>query len=156
MKKGRKKYKKSNWINAYLSLEASLIVPLIFMLIICFIYLMFFLYDSCLIKQVAYTAALRGSQEKRLSEKEIEQKVNQNIEELIGNRLIMSSEISRVINVSVFQVEVEIQSVVKMPFPNTFIFNMSEWKINEKAVAKRVDPVSYIRGVRKAKEILRD
>jgi len=57
---------------AYMTIEASLIIPVIVGGIIFVLYLGIFLYNSGTIKQTAYIAALRGSQMKNMSQKEME------------------------------------------------------------------------------------
>lgn len=48
-------------MGAYFSLEASLVMSVVIMLIIALLYLVFFFYDKCLIAQDIYLLAFRGT-----------------------------------------------------------------------------------------------
>ena len=64
--------------NAYITLEASFIVPLMTIIFVIIIYITFFEYNSCVIYQDSYIAALRGSQLREMSESEIESQMPKN------------------------------------------------------------------------------
>ena len=53
---------KKKKIKAYMTIEASFIVPVCTMIIILTIMFLFFLYNNCVVYQDCYIAALRGSQ----------------------------------------------------------------------------------------------
>ncbi len=52
--------KKTAW-DGYFTLEAAMIVPVVFMLIVMLLYLMFYMYDRCVMTQDLYTAAYHES-----------------------------------------------------------------------------------------------
>ena len=54
-----KKKKKS--LRGYLTLEAAMVFPIVFALVIMLLYLTFYLYDRCRMTQDLYTAAYRVS-----------------------------------------------------------------------------------------------
>ena len=62
--------------SAYITLETSLVLPLILGGIIFVLYIGFYLYNFATVKQVAYIAALRGSQTKDVSSAEIEKSIS--------------------------------------------------------------------------------
>ena len=68
----RRILKKEKNMTGYLSLEASFVVPLVFMLFILSIYFTFFLYNHLVVNQSCYIAALRGSRLKNSADKVVE------------------------------------------------------------------------------------
>ncbi len=48
-------------VGAYMTVEATLIVPFVMYISLCLLYLGFFQYNRCLMRQDAYRAALHGS-----------------------------------------------------------------------------------------------
>ena len=67
-KTGKRKEDKKN---AYMTLEATLIYPMIFGGILFTISLALYLYNAVVVKQVTSVAALRGSLEYQINEKEV-------------------------------------------------------------------------------------
>ena len=79
--------RKKVW-KGYLAVEASLIMPLLISAIIFTLYLGFYLYNVCILHQVAYTAALRGSLVKEGSNAQIEEFTDGQLKELVEGRLL--------------------------------------------------------------------
>lgn len=134
---------------AYMTVEAALIVPMVVGGIIFILYLGFYLYNVCAVKQAAYIAALRGSQMKKASDDEVEMYVEQQLEQLLEKQLLTLNNWEKDINVSVWRVKVQITSDIKMPFSGLLSSITDIWKIEGKAEANRINPVEIIRGVRK-------
>ena len=134
---------------AYMTIEASLIIPVIVGGIIFVLYLGIFLYNSGTIKQTAYIAALRGSQMKNMSQKEMETYVEKQIDELLFQQILAREDMKKEIDISMGKVTVKIGTDVKMPFANLLSAKIDFWKINGEGYANRVDPIEIIRGVRK-------
>lgn len=134
---------------AYMTIEASLILPLIIGGIIFVLYLGIFLYNSCTIKQTANIAALRGSQMKNMSQKEMETYVEKQIDELLFQQILARENIKKEIDISMGKVTVKMGTDVKMPFADLLSEKIGFWKIKGEGYANRVDPIEIIRGVRK-------
>jgi len=134
---------------AYMTIEASLIIPVIVGGIIFVLYLGIFLYNSGTIKQTAYIAALRGSQMKNMSQKEMETYVEKQIDELLFQQILAREDMKKEIDISMGKVTVKIGTDVKMPFANLLSAKIDFWEINGEGYANRVDPIEIIRGVRK-------
>lgn len=134
---------------AYMTIEASLILPVIVGGIIFVLYLGIFLYNSCTIKQTAYIAALRGSQIKNMSQKEIETYVEKQIDELLFQQILARDDMKKEINISMGKVTVKMGTDVKMPFAKLLSAKIDFWEIKGEGYANRVDPIEIIRGVRK-------
>ncbi|MBQ9990866.1 MAG: pilus assembly protein [Lachnospiraceae bacterium] len=141
---GRKEGRK----NAYMTVEASLIMPLVLLGIVFILFLGFYLYNVCILRQVAYTAALRGSLLTEGSNAEIEEYTEEQLMELVGNRLIAVEDMEYQVEVSLTKVKVKIFLQTYSPLTDLFFEKASLWKFEDEAVAKRLDMVSFIRGIR--------
>lgn len=139
--------KREKW--AYMTLEASLIIPMVLGGIVFILYIGFYLYNSCAIKQAAYIAALRGSQVKNASSDEIEKYVEQQLDDLLSHQILAKGNIEKEIKVSIWKVKVKINTDIKMPLAEWLSSITNLWKIEGEAEASRVDPIEIIRGARK-------
>lgn len=135
--------------NAYMTLEASLVIPFVIGGIIFILYLGFYLYNACVIKQVACVAALRGSQLQKATTEEVEAYVQQQLENLLENQMLAEENIDKEIRVSAGKVKVRINSEMKMPLAEWISSETNLWSIESKAEASRLNPVDIIRNVRK-------
>lgn len=138
--------------NAYMTLEASLVMPIILGSIIFTIYLGFYLYNVCTIEQAAYIAALRGSQVTKGSLGEIKNYVEKEMEKLLGNRVLLKEQLEQKIDVSSHKVKVRIMLNMHMPFFHWVSSKVDFWTIEVKEEANRIYPVDIIRNVRKINE----
>lgn len=135
--------------NAYMTLEASLVIPLILGGIIFLLYLGFYLYNACVIKQVSYIAALRGSQLLNAGSQEVETYVQQQLENLLINQILAEEDIEKGVSVFAGKVKVRINSDMKMPLTEWISSEIDFWNIESEAEASRINPVDIIRNVRK-------
>lgn len=81
--KGRKKC-----IDGYLTVEASFLVPIAFILLCVVIYWGFFFYDTSVSVQCGYVSALRGSNQWQLSYAKQREYAHGQLETLIGETLL--------------------------------------------------------------------
>ena len=84
--------RKERSLQAYITVEATFLMPLILGGIIFIIYLGFYLYNCCLLQQAAYTAALRGSLIEEGRDSEIRQWTEEELNRLLEQRLLVSVE----------------------------------------------------------------
>lgn len=135
--------------SAYMTVEASLIIPMILGGIIFTIYLGLYLYNASTIKQTAYIAALRGSQLMGVSSETIETYVEQQLNELLNDKILAKGNVREEVKVSLQKVRVKIIIDMNMPFAQ-FLSPVTElWTIESEAEAIRINPVNIIRDVRK-------
>lgn len=135
-----------------MTIEASLLFPMLLSGIIFIIYMGFYLYNAGTIKQIAYIAVLRGSQEEYKSSDAIENYVEQEVQKMLSNRMLVKENME--INAKVFsnKVSVEIEFGMKAPFFQGSWSKINLWKMETKAEAVRLNPVDIIRNVRKINE----
>lgn len=140
---------KKRWLGAggYLTVEASLIMPIVLYVCIAIIYLGFFQYDRCLMRQDAYRAALKGSSAFRDDNQRVFNTAYEKMEELASEKY-MATSCDYKITVQ-DKVSVLVEGSVHMPFRGIAGFvKASEWTIREKAESKCINPVIFIRTCR--------
>lgn len=143
-------YKKQQ--NAYMTLEASLVLPVIFAGIIFAIYLGIYFYDISTMKQVAYIGALRGSQLMNASAEEVKIFVEQQLEQLLNSKILIKENLQKEVKVSYGKVKVKLVINLKIPFMQWISRETKLNVIEKEAEAVRVHPVNFIREVRKRNE----
>ena len=134
---------------AYMTVEASLVLPTIIGGIIFILYLGIFLYNYCTINQTAYIAALRGSQIKNVSTDEIDNYVKKQIDELLFQNILAREEVKKEVRTSIGKVTVKMSTDVNIPFTDLLSAKIHIWEIKTEGYANRVNPIEIIRGVRK-------
>lgn len=135
-----------------MTIEASLLFPMLLGGIIFIIYMGFYLYNAGTIKQTAYIAALRGSQEKHKNSDAIENYVEQEVQKMLSNRMLVKENMEIKTKVFSNKVSVEIEFGMKAPFFQELWSKINLWKMETKAEAVRLNPVDIIRNVRKINE----
>lgn len=138
----RKRYCKSG----YMTVEASLLLPLINVLIAMIMTLTIHIYSVCVLNQTAYIAAFRGSQ---VTDGNIKETTNAALEELLDNRLLNVGMISSEIKVSVLSVEVKLEAETILPFAEILPVSGSHQKITAIKEVKIRNAPGYIRILRK-------
>lgn len=145
-KKGKREKRKKN---AYVTLEASLIFPMIFGGILFTISLAIYLYHAAVVKQITSIAALRGSLEYQISNNEVEKLVEGEIEKLIEEKLFSVSEVQKEIKVTESKVQVRLNIKVKLPFLKIPFLDFKWQQLDFESQARRVKPVKIIRDTRR-------
>ena len=135
--------------DAYMTIEATLLFPMIFGGILFTISLGLYLYDAAVLKQVTSVAALRGSLEYEMNQNEIKAMVNTEIEELIKERLLFVSKIEKNVNVTEAKVQVRLKSNINLPFLGIPFMDFKWQELDFVSDAKRVRPVKIIRDARR-------
>jgi len=126
-----------------MTIEASLIIPIVLGGIVFIMYIGFYLYNFATIKQTAYIAALRGSQLRNVSSAEIENFVEKQVDELLQRQIVAKEDIKKEVKVSMGNIKVKIYTGVKIPFAENIL------EINGESQVNRMEPIEIIRGVRK-------
>lgn len=135
--------------DAYMTLEATLVYPMIFGGILFTISLALYLYNAAVVKQVSSVAALRGSLELGLSEKKLKELVDTEADKLIKERLLCVSMIEKEIKVTEAKVEVGLKAKVNLPVIGIPFLDFKWQELEFASQAKRVKPVKIIRDTRR-------
>lgn len=102
--------------NAYFTVEASLIFPMVFIFIIMMIFLAFYSYDRCILEQSAYEAALRGTGNHIKSSQEAYEQAYEAAKILVDEKLFAISDFDYEVSVTADLVTVNYHCKVNMPF----------------------------------------
>ena len=128
----------------YFTVEATLVMVLVLYVCISVIFLGFFQYDRCLMRQDAYRAALRGSSVYKGDKLKVYTTVSQMLQEFDEDDYVATKyeyEISLKDSVKVW-----IKGGVRMPFNGIMGFlGTVEWQLMEYAESKCIDPVTFIK-----------
>lgn len=148
--------KKDIWCNGYMTIEAALLFPVIFTVIILMLYTGFFVYDRCLLENSAYIAALRGSRMQLMDNEEIYEETYELAKDLVENRIFAVNSIRQSVTVSFDEVEVCYEASV-IPPVGTLLMHMTNkdyFKICVKKSAKRMKTIPIIREFRRAEQAM--
>ena len=130
-------------LDAYFTVEAAVIVPVVFCLIIMLLYLMFFMYDRCIMTQDLYTAAYRQSivRERGRRESKIDE-----------SRFLMLSECSCGVSDGK-NVVASGSGAMSIPFSSPFPGVRGKWQIRISMKARKTDPPKAFRMFRRIRAI---
>ena len=135
------------WTAAYMTLEATLIIPFVMCICVAIIYVGFYQYDRCLMRQDAYRAALFGSSIYRAD--------NGEVYNAAYDKVSAESEGKYVGTDSMFSIAVQgdiivtMKGEVAMPFRLLPDFQGGlEWEIEEYGKSTCLNPVFFIRSCR--------
>ena len=153
--------KNNNSKKGSFTVEAAIIMPLIFIVIIMLIYVAFFLYNRCIIAQKTYIAALRGClYEEGVTDKVLDRNayITKQKEDLYENKLIAAQ--SSYSNVNVEKKEIVIKSgiLVKVPF-STLLKKQgykNGWQTSVEKRSFMIDEVDFIRSCKKLERLNKD
>jgi len=143
MKKIGKKYFNLT-VKAYLSLEASYVMPLLIFLIVFMCVFCFYLYNCCIVFQACYISALRGSQIINASNDEVKTRVEDYLDELLDNQIY--DYIKQVkVEVGLFQIKTCAEAKTNNNFNSIDVISGIDMTSDYKAYAIKTYPVKLIR-----------
>lgn len=134
---------KTGW-SGYMTVEATLMMPIVLYVCIFIIYSGFFMYDRCVMKQDAYRAAMKAGSMYRQDGQEVYNTAWDTLEKLTENKYIATQ---CYYEVSVQgKICVAVQGEVEVPFGGLEkMTGVSGWKIEEKVESQCLNPVFFIR-----------
>ena len=139
-----RKKKANKKLTAYMTVEASVIIPLAMMIFAIIILVTFFLYNHCVVRQSVYIAALRGQQLKNVSNQVIKGYVDEQLDKLLDEQ-VFSYQIAYKSNVNIAAIDVEAKSDITNRFSNTKLFDEGTLNSNGKTTVPRFNPQEFIR-----------
>lgn len=99
----------------YFTVEAALLLPFIFVILVFMIFLSFYCYNRCVLEQCAYAAALRGSSNRFANTQEAYEEAAGAAEELAAAKLFAVKECKASVRVTALTVTVSYECEVNMP-----------------------------------------
>lgn len=131
---------------AYMTLEASLLMPVIVVLCVFTMLLSFYLYTTAFLNQAAYIAALRGS----LTEEGDPAAVTEaELSRLLEERILPVRNPDREISVTGTSVRVVLEAEISLPVSGILPVETQIWRIRADKKAFFRDAAAFIRGVRR-------
>ena len=131
--------------NAYMTLEASLIMPMAVALIAFLMFLSFYLYSVCFLHQTAYIAALRGSLAMGEDAGEVAEK---ELDKLLDGRILPIKNLQKDVQVSGLFVGVKLEAELALPMTGILPVRESVWTIKAEEKALIRNAAGYIRLMR--------
>ena len=137
--------------NAYMTVEAAFLMPMVLCLFVIVIYTDFYLYDRCVFQQDAYILCLRESiyKEKGAPKADVS-RIKNNESAQFGTKYFAVSELETNAYVkgktAVFEGTAEVLPAV---FGNFFLMPKSIWNANFHAEKRKADPSWNIRSMRR-------
>ena len=135
---------KQHALNAYMTLEASFIIPFVFICFILIILYTFYLYNHMVVYQSCYLSALRGSQLKNATNDAVKEHIDEEIRRLLNNQ-VYQYQIDFDSDVSLLSISVNAKSYITNRMSDFNIYEVNEFTSNRSIKINRTDPVDYIR-----------
>lgn len=133
--------------DGYLSLEASLLFPMVLMVQIICIYLMIYCYDRCVMEQCAYEAALAGADHMIHNNEEAYLITEGKADYMIEDRLFSMAQIKCEVTVTGTEITVVYEGVMRMPFM-VFTSMLAQDQNNRIRVEKRIPRINQMKIIR--------
>lgn len=147
-------YKVLKSYNAYFTVEASLLFPMILLFTTMMIFMSFYVYDRCMLETCAYEAALRGCSNHIKSNEEAYKLTSDAANYLIKDKIFAESYLNSSVEVTALEVKVEYECRVNMPMVtciSQFVPN-ADFTIHVAKSAPRDHQVDCIRSIRIVKD----
>ena len=142
--------KKRKDISAYMTVEVSLLIPIIVMVILCVIYLAFYSYNKALAFQNAGICALYGKNGlEETEDKEWVEKMYRVLQLINKGQFMAASNLKQQVSIENSHIVISQEGNVKIPIFNQEI--MSKLSFSEKVRVSEQNGVFLIRQIRKVK-----
>ncbi len=131
-------------LNGYMTLEATFIIPFVFICFILIILYTFYLYNHMVVYQSCYLSALRGSQLKNATNETVKELVDAEIRKLLDNQ-VYQYQFDFDSDVNLLSIKVNAKSHITNKIAEFNIYKEKELVSNRSTEINRIDPVDYIR-----------
>lgn len=141
--------------NAYFTLEACVIMPFVFGVVVFIMYVGFYSYDQCLLRQDVYRLHIRGSQVKNASNEDVVNKIMEEDFSWYHDKYVMYACGDKCISVDHDSINISGEGRLNVTFPlgNTLV-GENAWAIKTESDTIRIHPVDTIRSCRKIVNLL--
>lgn len=141
---------KKRYYEAYFTVEASFLLPLVMLFTVMMIFLAFYSYDRCVMEHSAYEAALRGTSNHFQTAAEAESAARTAAARLIDGKLFAMHDFSYDVSVDANHVTVTYHCVVNMPLATWLGEYVSgfDMTLHISRSAKRLNPARTVRDCR--------
>ena len=140
--------------NAYFTLEACMIMPLVFMVIFFIMYSGFYFYNKCLLKQDIYRQLIRAGQIKNTSNEEIADEIRRTDSSWYYDKYIMCSFGDKHIEVNHDNIVIGQEAALNVNLPMLQKwFGADMWELGTTVEVRRISPTEIIRTRRKLEKV---
>ena len=140
--------KKRKYYDGYLTVEATFLFPVMFMILLLLIYWGFFCYDKSVSIQCCYLAALRGSNQWEMNDERTEAYALEQLESLTDETLLFMKKGDVYADVGLLEIKAGIKGKMDILFSGLRGDSMNEWLTESEKKAYRLKPASFIRKYR--------
>lgn len=140
--------KKKMYYDAYMTVEASFILPAAVMIIVLLLYWGFFCYDKSVSVQCSYLAALRASSEWELTTVDAKQLAFKELDKLTEETFLFVKKENLYVDAGLLSIEAGTSGRMEILFSKLRGDDMTQWMFDSKKSAYRLKPSSYIRKYR--------
>jgi len=137
-------------IPAYMTVEASMIVPFVYVMILISIILAFFLYNHCIVNQSCYIAMLRAQQVKEASNSAIESYANNELSMLLDEQIYSYNKNAKV-TVGISYITVKSSVYMENIYFPLRVYEGASFTSEKTAHVMRYNPAEFIRKSNKTK-----
>ena len=140
--------KRKEYYDGYLTVEASFLVPLVFMILLLLIYWGFYCYDKSVSIQCSYLAALRGSNQWQMSDAEQEKFTLEQLKKLTGETQLFLKEQDIYVDAGLAEMKTGVLGSMDILFTALRGNDGEKWMVESEKKAYRLKPASFIRRYR--------
>lgn len=135
--------------NAYFTVEAAMVMPIVIFVIILLIYLVLFQYNRCLMEQDMGALALKGCSMQEDDKEALMQTLGYYANKTDKHKYVMWNMSDAEIKLEAGNIEVTQKGELNFPFSNFMGKIDSRWNATAAYKNQRINPVYYIRMYRK-------
>lgn len=136
-------------VSAYFTVEAAMVLPMVFSVVIIIIYMMFFQYNRCVLEQDVGILALRGANMQEENKNILLKMLQSEAQKMDVNKFVAweTGEIETKIEKNT--VKVSQSGKLRFPFYGFGIGGEHIWSTRVEYENERIEPTSFIRNYRK-------
>lgn len=144
--------KRKDYYDGYLTVEASFLVPLVFIVLLLLTYWGFYCYDKSVSIQCSYLAALRGANQWEISAAQQEMFALEQLEKLTDETFLFMKKDNLSVDVGLTEIKAGVLGDMDILLGKLKGDVMERWTVESEKKAYRLKPTSFIRIYRILKE----
>lgn len=134
---------------AYFTVEAAMVLPMVFSVVIIIIYMMFFQYNRCLMEQDIGILVLRGSILPEDNKDRLLKMLQKEAQRIDDNKLVAWENGEIEVKIEKNRLKISQSGKLKFPFHGFGIGGEHIWNTRVEYENERIEPTSFIRNYRK-------
>lgn len=139
---------------AYLTVEAALIIPIVLGIFIFLIYIMFYQYDRCLTEQDMGILSLRGAVRKSENNEELFGYIQKESNAIYLDKYVAAVWEPTLIKIKQNRIEITGKALVKVPFPRlALLTGQKDWSVSGSFQNRKISPVAFVRACRRLRNL---